>query len=94
MLRRFKVSYRISLSANLNIYFIQEAELGIIELEDDDPKVVHTMLRYSYGAEMIFTSPVYALADKYDITAPKIFATAKFEAVAKAAWSTTNFPHH
>ena len=39
---------------------------------------------------MVFNAQVYALADKYDILALKALAAAKFEALAKHGWNTTD----
>lgn len=84
----------------------QEAVEGVVELTGDDPSVVDAMLQFMYTFEydwrsndqeqvspMLFDVRVYGIAEKYGVSALKVRAKEKFEAVVKKWWHLDDFSH-
>ena len=80
---------------------IKEGPSGQIRLQEDDPDMVHNMLRFLYtltyqddasGRKRLSTNAnMYAIADKYRIDALKDLARDKFSRILDAGWDITDF---
>ncbi|KAF5667147.1 n-carbamoyl-l-amino acid hydrolase [Fusarium heterosporum] len=73
----------------------------VIEITNFDTSVVGAMVQFMYNFDytnesnesaMVFDAQVYQIADKYDISALKDHAKAKFETKIKTGWYTDDFP--
>lgn len=77
----------------------------MIELQEDDVRVVEAMLDFMYRFDydcsgnalervspMLFDVSVYSIADKYDIPALRIRAKEKFAAAVRTCWQMDDFP--
>ncbi|KAG7009190.1 hypothetical protein G7Y79_00003g010580 [Physcia stellaris] len=79
----------------------KEGASRILALEEDDADMVDHMLRFLYtsyypndadsGQQLLVNATVYALADKYQITALKNLAKYKFESALHSGWDIVNF---
>ena len=83
----------------------KESSTLILQLEHDDPVTVERMITFFYtgkydhgsfpcstvGDILMAHTLVYSIADKYDIKGLKVLAKAKFEYLARVAWSCGDY---
>jgi speckle-type POZ protein len=79
----------------------------VIELKEDDARVVEAMLHFFYrfdydssgdgsrgwASPMLFNSRVYGIAEKYDIPALKFLAGEKVGKAVRTCWDMDDFTH-
>jgi hypothetical protein len=59
--------------------------------EDDSPKTTFERVHMNFANALVFNTEMYILADKYDVPALKLLATAKFETAAIWGPSSSKF---
>jgi hypothetical protein len=72
-----------------------------IEIQDFDPGIVESMLRYMYSfnynntrghSSMVYDAQVYQIADKYDIPTLKEYSKDRFCTAITTGWNMDEFP--
>jgi len=81
---------------------IKEGTSGEIDLQEDDPNMVHNMLRFLYVSDyqddvegdrpLLVNANMYAMGDKYRIVDLKDLAKMKFSDALEAGWDIVSFP--
>ncbi|KAI9374104.1 hypothetical protein BJX61DRAFT_541144 [Aspergillus egyptiacus] len=80
-----------------------ETSSNKVDLKEDDPRSVETMIDFIYGfaydttkhgvtSAMMFHISAYQIADKYDVPKLKNYAKEKFENLVKTCWEMDEFP--
>lgn len=92
-------------STEFTLTLPSESQENSIELHDDEPEIVHTMLHFPYNFSydndvadnddpmLVLHTKIFTIADKYDITALCSYASAAFEELALREWNTQAFAH-